>query len=83
MHSSSIFTWFLFSIGAALRFDAQFTGHNLNQAQTAINPLDYDGNWENHEYFPSPSNWRVPFYTVKDATKFEISCAEIFVVVLR
>lgn len=26
--------------------------------------MSYWGEWENHTFNPSPSNWRVPFYTV-------------------
>ncbi|TVY41175.1 Cell wall alpha-1,3-glucan synthase, partial [Lachnellula occidentalis] len=65
MPSYLIFVCFLlFSISAALRFDQQYIGHNLNQNETAINPLDFNGSWDNHTYYPSPSNWRMPFYTV-------------------
>ncbi|TVY93725.1 Cell wall alpha-1,3-glucan synthase [Lachnellula willkommii] len=56
--------FFLFNISAALRFDQEYISHNLNQNETATNPLDYNGSWENHTYHPSPSNWRLPFYTV-------------------
>lgn len=38
--------------------------YNLNQNQTATNPLDYWGQWENHSFYPSPENWRMPFYTI-------------------
>jgi alpha-1,3-glucan synthase len=37
--------------------------YNLNQNQTAENPLDYWGKWEDHTFNPSPENWRFPFYT--------------------
>ncbi|CAG8424933.1 unnamed protein product [Penicillium salamii] len=37
---------------------------NLNQNQTATNPLDYSGQWDDHTYNPSPDNWRFPFYTI-------------------
>lgn len=37
---------------------------NLNQNQTATNPLDYSGQWDDHKYNPSPDNWRFPFYTI-------------------
>lgn len=48
----------------ALRYDEAWTDYNLNQNQTATEVLDYWGEWENHTYWPSPENWRVPFYTV-------------------
>lgn len=54
-----------FSISAqALRYDPAQVGFNLNENATAISPLDYWGNWKNHTYTPSPSNWRFPFYTL-------------------
>jgi alpha-1,3-glucan synthase len=37
---------------------------NLNQNRTATDPTYYAVNWPNHTYFPSPANWRMPFYTI-------------------
>ncbi|WBW72795.1 prospore membrane alpha-1,3-glucan synthase Mok12 [Schizosaccharomyces osmophilus] len=38
---------------------------NLNRNRTATTILDFYSEWTDHEYFPSPSNWRaLPFYTV-------------------
>ncbi|PYH63384.1 alpha-1,3-glucan synthase [Aspergillus vadensis CBS 113365] len=37
---------------------------NLNQNETATDPLDYSGQWDGHSYTPSPDNWRFPFYTI-------------------
>ena len=37
---------------------------NLNQNETATNPQDYWGEWADHEFQPSPENWRMPFYTI-------------------
>ena len=54
---------FVISI-SALRYDPAQVGFNLNTNQTAVHPLDYSGKWDNHEYHPSPSNWRFPFYTL-------------------
>lgn len=55
----------LFITGAqALRFNKEYVGYNLNENQTATDPLDYYGAWKNHTYNPSPTNWRFPFYTV-------------------
>ncbi|KAL2374950.1 alpha-1,3-glucan synthase [Blastomyces gilchristii SLH14081] len=45
-------------------YDPEFEGYNLNENKTATNPADYYGEWENHEYFPSPENWRFPFYSL-------------------
>lgn len=48
----------------ALRFDPSQIAYNINTNQTANDPLDYWGGWQNHTFHPSPSNWRIPFYTV-------------------
>ena len=48
---------------SALRYDPNEVDYNLNQNQQAINPVDYDGKWDGHDFFPSPENWRFPFYT--------------------
>lgn len=47
-----------------LKYDASESAWNLNQNDTAIDPLDYWGEWTGHNYTLSPSNWRVPFYTL-------------------
>ncbi|KAJ9616593.1 Cell wall alpha-1,3-glucan synthase ags1 [Cladophialophora chaetospira] len=49
---------------ASLRFNASEVEYNLNQNRTAINPVDYWGEWQGHSFHPSPSNWRFPFYTL-------------------
>lgn len=49
---------------AALRYDPGHEGWNLNLNQTATDPLDYWGEWENHSFHPSPKNWRIPFYVL-------------------
>ena len=48
----------------ALRYDPSQVAYNINTNQTANTPINYWGEWENHKFNPSPSNWRVPFYTV-------------------
>lgn len=45
-------------------YDNSLAHYNLNENKTARTPADYWGTWPNHEYFPSPSNWRVPIYTL-------------------
>ncbi|PYH55725.1 alpha-1,3-glucan synthase [Aspergillus niger CBS 101883] len=47
-------------------YNASLADYNLNQNKTATNPADYWGQWPNHtgDYFPSPDNWRFPFYTL-------------------
>lgn len=55
----------IYAVGLdALRFDASQAYWNLNQNQSATSPLDYWGEWEHHNFTPSPDNWRIPFYTV-------------------
>jgi alpha-1,3-glucan synthase len=55
---------FLVPLVGSLKFDNQQTNFNLNQNRTATNPLDYWGEWQDHNFHPSPSNWRFPFYTL-------------------
>ena len=45
-----------------LRYDSTQVDYNLNQNQTAAEPADYWGEWDNHTYHPSPTSWRFPFY---------------------
>jgi alpha-1,3-glucan synthase len=52
------------SVVNALRYDPEQIPFNLNQNETATDPLDYSGKWENHTYQPSPKNWRFPTYTI-------------------
>lgn len=54
----------LVASGQALRYDPEQVAWNLNTNQSAVNPVDYWGKWDNHTYHPSPTNWRVPFYTL-------------------
>ncbi|KAL5405356.1 hypothetical protein PMIN04_012359 [Paraphaeosphaeria minitans] len=50
--------------GFGLRYDPAQEGWNLNLNETAIDPLDYWGEWDNHTFNPSPRTWRFPFYCV-------------------
>ena len=58
------FLMLLTSIVSALVYDTEQVAFNLNTNQTATDPLDYWGEWQNHVFNPSPSNWRMPFYTI-------------------
>ncbi len=49
---------------SSLKFDIREVDYNLNQNQTATNVVDFWGEWQNHKYHESPSNWRFPFYTL-------------------
>lgn len=51
-------------IAQSLPYLSEEANWNLNQNQTATNPLDYSGQWDGHSYTPSPDNWRFPFYTI-------------------
>ena len=55
--------WLLTSTSLTLKYDPAQLDWNLNTNLTAVNPIDYSGHWE-HDFHPSPSNWRMPFYTV-------------------
>ena len=57
-----LLTFVVFS--EAYRYDPAYTQYNINQNEDAVDPLDYWGEWSGHEYTPSPSNWRFPFYTI-------------------
>ena len=48
----------------AYRYDPLYADYNTNENETAVNPLDYWGEWKDHTYTPSPKNWRFPFYTL-------------------
>ena len=37
---------------------------NINQNKAAKDVKDYAVDWPGHVYFPSPQNWRMPFYTI-------------------
>jgi alpha-1,3-glucan synthase len=50
---------------SGLKYEASEAPWNLNTNRTATNPLDYAGSrGADFKYAESPSNWRVPFYTV-------------------
>jgi alpha-1,3-glucan synthase len=51
-------------IGSGLRYDPDQVAYNLNQEENAIDPLDYWGEWSDHNYTASPDNWRFPIYTL-------------------
>jgi alpha-1,3-glucan synthase len=49
----------------ALPYDPEQVAWNLNTNQNATHPMEYWGEWgDGHTYFPSPKNWRFPFYTI-------------------
>ena len=48
----------------AAPYNETYAGYNLNTNTNAQSPLDYDTSFVPNSYTPSPSNWRIPFYTV-------------------
>lgn len=54
----------LTTVAQGLRYDPAYVDYNLNQNQQATNPLDYSAERRGHTYFPSPEDWRFPFYTI-------------------
>ena len=60
----SLLTWTCLVTVHALRYESSQVAHNVNTNQTADDALDYWGEWQDHKFTPSPSNWRMPFYTV-------------------
>lgn len=61
---STVFLVYLISSGLCWPYDESLVSYNINENETATNPVDYWGEWPNHEYFPSPENWRFPIYTL-------------------
>jgi alpha-1,3-glucan synthase len=59
-----LFFAFTLNIVYSLKFDIQEVEYNLNENKTTSNPLEYWGEWPSHSYYPSPPNWRFPFYTL-------------------
>lgn len=57
------FSLYIYGING-LKYDATQALFNLNQNETATDPLDYWGEWESHTFHPSPKNWRMPLYTI-------------------
>jgi alpha-1,3-glucan synthase len=64
--------WFSTALGllslavsvSAAPYNETYAAWNLNTNQNAQSPMDYDTNFIPDSYFPSPDNWRFPFYTI-------------------
>lgn len=52
------------ALSSAYNYDPAWTQYNLNTNKDASHPLEYSGEWEDHDFTPSPKNWRFPFYTL-------------------
>lgn len=61
---AALHAFFFSHLTLALRYDVDQVGWNLNENETATAPTDYWGEWADHNFTSSPSNWRVPFYAV-------------------
>lgn len=48
----------------AAPYNETYASYNLNTNKNAQSPLDYDTDFTPSSYFPSPSNWRIPTYTI-------------------
>lgn len=48
----------------ALPYLDEYADWNLNTKQGETDPTKYWGQWEDHDFQPSPDNWRFPFYTL-------------------
>jgi len=48
----------------AAPYNETYAAYNLNSNQNAQSPLDYDTDFVPSSYFPSPDNWRIPYYTI-------------------
>ncbi|KAK1753174.1 family 5 putative glycoside hydrolase family 13/Glycosyltransferase [Echria macrotheca] len=61
---SFVFLSVLASHTFALPYFPEYEAYNLNQNKSATSPLEYWGEWPDHQYHPSPDNWRMPFYSL-------------------
>ena len=52
------------AVARGLRWDPAYVAYNLNENQQATDPLQYSAERPGHKYFPSPDDWRFPFYTL-------------------
>lgn len=55
---------FLSVFAFAWPYDKPLAKYNLNENKSAESPIDYWGAWPDHDYHPSPDNWRMPTYTI-------------------
>ncbi|KAJ5589900.1 hypothetical protein N7450_003872 [Penicillium hetheringtonii] len=65
MRSSGLFIVSLLStLVLSWPYDEALSDYNINENKSATAPIDYWGEWPDHEYHPSPDNWRFPVYTI-------------------
>lgn len=63
MHCRSLLLGLFAVASEASWYDEAQLPWNLNTAQDASGVMEYDVDWPNHDYFASPKNWRMPFYS--------------------
>jgi len=56
--------WSLVTLVSAAPYNETYAAWNLNTNKNAQSPMDYDTDFIPKSYFPSPDNWRFPFYTI-------------------
>ena len=56
--AASIVLVTIFHAATSLIYDSEQVGWNLNQNETATNPLDYWGQWPDHSKLPSNERHR-------------------------
>ncbi|KAK9563021.1 Cell wall alpha-1,3-glucan synthase ags1 [Aspergillus fumigatus] len=63
--TGALLAWFA-TTTSCWPYDESLVGYNLNENKEAKSPVEYWGEWPDHKgkYFPSPENWRFPFYTL-------------------
>ncbi|KAK3385701.1 hypothetical protein B0H63DRAFT_501483 [Podospora didyma] len=63
--TQTFFTFVFFAVfSLSLPHLPEYEAYNLNQNQSATNPMQYWGEWADHEFHHSPENWRMPFYSL-------------------
>jgi alpha-1,3-glucan synthase len=63
-HSAFVILSFLSVYALCWPYTESLTDYNLNENKSAEAPIDYWGAWPDHDYHPSPDNWRFPIYTI-------------------
>ncbi len=51
-------------LSSSYRYDPAYLQYNVNENQTATDPISYWGQWDKPGFHPSPESWRFPFYTL-------------------
>ena len=62
--STALGLWSMAAFVSAAPYNETYAAWNLNTNKDAQSPLEYDTDFVPGSYFPSPTNWRFPFYTI-------------------